>query len=115
MRTKLAVILLTILASLTLGVTSAQADDAATTKKLVGYWKGDLSTYHYKADGTVDDLPLGKGRPTEKWYVRGGVLYEGNNSYKILSLTDSKLVIKDEAHGQHTGELTRVTAAQANK
>jgi hypothetical protein len=106
---------MTILASQTLGVTSVRADDAATTKKLVGYWKANPSTYHYKADGTVDDLPLGKGRPTEKWYVRDGILYEGNNSYKILSLTDSKLVIKDEAHGQHTGELTRVTAAQANK
>ena len=106
---------MTILASVTLGVTSAKADDAGTTKKLVGYWKGDTSTYHYKADGTVDDLPLGTGRPTEKWYVRGGVLYVGNNSYKILSITESKLVIKDEAHGQHTGELTRVTAAQANK
>jgi hypothetical protein len=106
---------MTILASLTLGVTPARADDAATTKKLVGYWKGDPSTYHYKADGTVDDLPLGKGRPTEKWHVRDGVLYVGNNSFKILSLTDSKLVIKDQAHGQHTGELSKVTAAHANK
>jgi hypothetical protein len=103
--------------ALTLGISSARADDAATTKKLVGYWKGDPYTYNYKADGMVDALPKGKGQagPTEEWYVRGGVLYVGHNSYKILSLTDSKLIIQDQAHGRHTGELTRVTAAQANK
>jgi hypothetical protein len=113
MKTKLAHIFVAILASVTLGV--ARADDAATTKKLVGYWKADTSTYHYKADGTVDDLPLGKGRPTEKWYVRDGILHVGHNSYKILSLTDSKLAIQDEAHGRGTGELTKVTAAEAKK
>jgi len=101
--------------ALTLGVSSARADDAATTKKLVGYWKGDPYTYNYKADGMVDALPKGQAGPTEKWYVRGGVLYVGHNSYKILSLTDSKLVIKDEAHGRNTGELTRITEAEAKK
>ena len=94
---------LVILAIVAMSVT-ALADDAALRKAIIGTWRNGDFVVTYNADGSMHDAV-----PAEtKWSVRNGVLYDNRNSFKILSVSKTKLVIQDEAHGRHTGTLTRM-------
>jgi hypothetical protein len=69
-----------------------------------------------KSDGTritsgIDSS--GRYSIEEKWDVRGGKYIEirtppsGERDYTIISLTEDKFVLLDNAHGRHTGTWTR--------
>jgi hypothetical protein len=98
-------------------VVTADADDAAIKKRLVGTWKAYDETIVLKSDGTRITSGTGSsGRFSvqEKWDVTGGNYIEirtppeGDRDYTIVSLTKDKFVLRDNAHGRHTGIWTRL-------
>ena len=117
---------MTLLATLSLLPASVAADDAAIKKQLVGSWKGpDGQTIILKEDGVMTDSDNDPGSK-ERWdmqddtgHHRHGVLHTyfeattetgtttGHNFFKIISLSETKLVIQDLYHGHHTGTWTR--------
>jgi hypothetical protein len=106
---------MTILALLSLAAT-AMAGDAEMKQQLVGTWKAYDETIVLKSDGTrITSGTDSSGRFSvrEKWDVRGGNYIEirtppeGDRDYTIISLTKHKFVLRDNAHGRHTGTWTR--------
>jgi hypothetical protein len=112
--------LMTFLVSLSLLPASAVADDAAIKKQLVGSWKTPDGTIVLKENGVIID-PNNPGS-MQRWdmnddlgHHRLGVLHTffeataetdtttGHNFFKIISLSETKLVIQDLYHGHHTG------------
>jgi hypothetical protein len=87
---------------------AAKADDAAIKKPLAGSWTGNKQTITLKEDGTMKSSTPG----SECWDVRQGVFHikagENEDSFKIISLTETKFVFQDMHHGRHTGEWSRV-------
>jgi hypothetical protein len=104
--------LMTILALAVLVVTGAHADDAAVKKRLLGYWEAPGWQALLKEDGIIYDF---HNHPIDTWDVRHGVFYTKRDSFTIIALTNSKLVIKDQAHTRNTGTWKRITAAKANR
>ena len=98
------------------------AGDAEMKQLLVGTWKESfpygVTTIVLKSDGSrIDnghDYPSGKPYSISgKWDVKDGNFIqirnypEGDRYYTIISLTQHKFVLKDNAHGRHTGTWTR--------
>jgi hypothetical protein len=129
MTTRLTTILLAFLATLSSLSASVAANDAAIKKQLVGSWKGpDGQTIILKEDGVITDSDNEPGSK-ERWdmkdnlgHHRRGVLHtffeDGetgettrNNFFKIISLSETKLVIQDLYHGRGTGTWTRSAAS----
>jgi hypothetical protein len=84
-------------------------DDAAIMKQLLGRWDFGGSLIELRPDGTYID----PSDPYEakKWNVQEGVLaMEGRSRtvfFKILSLTNDKLVIQNMHHGHNKATWTR--------
>jgi hypothetical protein len=84
-------------------------DDAAIRKQLIGRWDLGGGLIELRPDGTYID----PSDPYEakKWNVQEGVLaMEGRSRtgfFKILSLTNDRLVIQDIHHGRNKGTWTR--------
>jgi len=115
MKTRLARTLTLILALAAVTATATLADDAAIKKRFVGFWKspeGDV--WHLTEDGIM----LSSHDPAIQWTwtVADGVFQCSSKgptgsteiSFKIVSVTKSKFLLKDQAHGKHTGTWTRV-------
>ena len=111
MKTRLARTLTLILALATVTL----ADDATIKKRFVGFWKspeGDV--WHLTEDGIM----LSSHDPAIQWIwtVADGVFRCSSKgprgstdlSFKIVSVTKSKFVLKDQAHGKQTRTWTRV-------
>ena len=101
------------LVALSLVASSVHADDAALKKQLIGPWKGpDGQTFLLKKNGIMTDSE--RDAPGT-WNVRDGVLnirFHREDSFKIVSLAETKLVIQDMYHGRHTGTWTRSAASK---
>lgn len=112
MKRRLITTALTFLFTLVFSGAAAQADDAASKKQLVGSWKGPYGqTIVLKESGVATNSE--RDAPG-KWDVRDGVLlikYHRQDSFKILSLTKTKLEIQDMYHGRHKGTWTRKASA----
>ena len=113
MKTRLAKILMLI----SVLATAALADDAAIKKQFVGYWNspGSDGVWHLTEDGRMHLNPEPSTPWT--WTVQDGVFKfskgptGSTQSFTIVSLTKSKFVLKDHAHGTHTATWIRIGTA----
>jgi hypothetical protein len=86
-----------------------KGDDAAIRNQLIGRWDFGGGLIELRPDGTyVDPADPSDAR---KWNAQEGVLaMEGRSRtgfFKILSLTNDRLVIQDIHHGRNKGTWTR--------
>ena len=61
--------------------------DAATKRKLLGYWKSGRHSYLFKSDGICYMV---EGTTTYHWDIRGGVYYIEAKAYEIVSLNGNE-------------------------
>jgi hypothetical protein len=127
MTTTVTTMLMAFLVTLSLLPASVVADDVAIKKRLVGSWKTPGGSIVLKENGVIID-PNNPGSK-QRWdmnddlgHHRDGVIHTffeataetgtttGHNFFKIISLSETKLVIQDLYHGHNRGTWIRLSS-----
>jgi len=105
------------LAFVTLGCLIAEPAKAAPTdaelkKSLGGFWRSPRHEYEYKPNGKIYMLPMSPDTTKGEWTVKGGLFYQDNEPYVIVTLDDKKFVYKSKSDkgGSESYTLIRITA-----